>query len=184
MTLTVAQGEWEVGDAMQEIKHGWDVLAKRLRRLHPGFKYVCVFEITKAGYPHLHVLMNSFVSHQWLSRAWAEIMRSPIVHIERVKDVGAVRYVTKYLSKFAGEKGGVNEAAFIWRIRRFTFSRGYIAKSEQWRSVIFYKGRLYAWADYCFDSLVAEFCDCWDGVSPGKDGLVIFFGDNSPGVVS
>lgn len=182
LTLTVATGEWTEEESLFAIKSAWDVLLKRLRRRYPKLKFFLVFELTKRGYPHLHILLNQFIPHRWLSAAWGEIMRSPIVHIERTQDVGAVRYIMKYLGKFAGKEGGINEVSYRFGIRRFSFSRDFLAHAEKWRSRIFYRGKSHWAADICFDSLCAEFGCSWDYVGCGKDGLVVFFGESPPSV--
>jgi hypothetical protein len=76
---------------------------KRWQRLRPGNRaeYFAVFEATKNGYPHLHVLWRGpWLDQRWLSAQMAELIGSPIVHVEQVQDARkAARYVAKYLGK-------------------------------------------------------------------------------------
>lgn len=63
--------------------------------------FLAVFERTKAGWPHLHILIRSrWIDHSWLRAQMLDTMKSPIVHIERLHDSrkGAV-YCSKYCSK-------------------------------------------------------------------------------------
>lgn len=69
-----------------------------------------VFEKTKLGWPHMHILMRApFIKQAWLSETWERLTGAPIVHIRAVTpDRGAAKYVSKYLGKdphrFAGCK--------------------------------------------------------------------------------
>jgi len=60
-----------------------------------------VWERTKAGWPHAHVLFRGQpVSKHWLSRAWRDLTRSYIVDIRKVSSLEhAATYLTKYLTK-------------------------------------------------------------------------------------
>jgi len=87
-------------------------LAKRIRRHFPEapFEYALVWEATKAGWPHMHVVCRApYIPQRWLSDRWREMLGSPIVDIRAIKDPSvAARYVSKYVAKaphqFAGTK--------------------------------------------------------------------------------
>jgi len=74
------------------------------------FPFLAVFEKTKAGQPHLHILSRvEWIDHRWLSEQMDELLGSPIVDIRRVRSRHrAAAYVAKYCSKepepFKGSK--------------------------------------------------------------------------------
>lgn len=78
-------------------------LTKRIRRWLRGspFEYALVWERTKAGWPHAHLLIRSaFIPQPLLSRWWGELTGAPIVDIRRVQSRQQVAaYVSKYLTK-------------------------------------------------------------------------------------
>lgn len=71
---------------------------KRLRKAGLKFRYLCVTEAHKDGYPHIHMLMHegatplrkAELQHEW---------QFGYSSFKLVKDPGAVGYVTKYLTK-------------------------------------------------------------------------------------
>jgi len=65
------------------------------------FEYLCVFEATKLGEPHLHICFRgAWIYQRTLSRKMNEYIGAPIVDVRRVKSKSAVaEYVTKYISK-------------------------------------------------------------------------------------
>ena len=78
-------------------------LVKRIRRQFPAvtFQYLLVWETTRAGWPHAHLLARtSYLPQRALSRHWRELTGAPVVDIRRVTDArGATSYVAKYLTK-------------------------------------------------------------------------------------
>src|SRR5690606_38272330 len=74
------------------------------------FEFLAVFERTKAGWPHLHVLARApWIAQRWLSEQMADLIDAPIVDIRKIQDEGrAAKYVSKYVGKdphvFAGCK--------------------------------------------------------------------------------
>ena len=63
--------------------------------------YLCVFEATKKGEPHLHILARvKWISHGWLREQMARLINAPIVEIEEVKDKKKLAfYISKYIGK-------------------------------------------------------------------------------------
>lgn len=78
-------------------------LFKRLRRRFPvsGLQYALVWETTKKGWPHAHILMRApYIPQALISRHWKELTGSPIVDIRKVKSHREIAYyVAKYLTK-------------------------------------------------------------------------------------
>lgn len=87
----------------RRLADAWRIVVRRAKARY-GLKkleYFAVFEATKKGTPHLHILSTvRWLDQRWLSDQMNEIMASPIVDIRRVDSAGrAVRYVAKYVGK-------------------------------------------------------------------------------------
>lgn len=81
----------------------WRAVAKRVKARYgyADLAYFCVFETTKKGEPHLHVLARvGWIDQRWLSRQMAELANAPIVDIRKVRSASqAAAYVAKYIGK-------------------------------------------------------------------------------------
>lgn len=95
-------------------------LRERLERQFPAltFEYCAVWEETRAGWPHLHLLVRSgFIPQRALSRHWAELTGAPVVDVRLVSNAsGAVNYLAKYLTK---------QATTPYGIKRYRTSHGF-----------------------------------------------------------
>lgn len=104
LTLTVSPAAGDTPeDAYAVLMRAWHLIVKRLRR-DPRFEkiaYLWVVEATKAGQPHLHILLRSpFLSQSLISEWMSELASSPIVYIESIKTLKQVaNYVAKYVAK-------------------------------------------------------------------------------------
>lgn len=104
LTLTVNPERYAARiDAFKAASLAIPTLIKRLRRRFPRseVEYVLVWENTKAGWPHAHMLLRCpFVPKTYLSRAWYQLTGAYIVDIQRVKSLRQVAgYLGKYLAK-------------------------------------------------------------------------------------
>jgi len=104
ITLTVnpASSTGPVERARGLVK-AWRLIVKRAKARH-GYKkiaYFCVFEATKKGEPHLHILSDvPWLDQKWLSRQMAELTDAPIVDIRKVRSPAHVaHYIAKYIGK-------------------------------------------------------------------------------------
>jgi len=104
LTLTVnpAVGA-DQGERLLLLANAWRIIVKRLRRERGQgtVEYLAVVEYTKAGEPHLHILLRSKYVPQALLSSWmAELIDAPIVDIRAIKNQKEViRYVAKYVTK-------------------------------------------------------------------------------------
>lgn len=110
LTLTINPDEGaDPADRLAILANSWRLIVKRLRRLHPGkvIEFLAVVEETKAGEPHLHILLRSPYIPQGLLSGWMkELANSPIVDIRRIKNAReVVRYVAKYITKAPAQFG-------------------------------------------------------------------------------
>lgn len=104
LTLTVnpATGQSPEGRA-RELVDAMRIMLKRAKRKFrkSEIEYLAVFEETKKGEPHLHMLMRApFVPQKWISATMDELIAAPIVDIRRVTSARlAAQYVAKYVAK-------------------------------------------------------------------------------------
>jgi len=104
LTLTVnpAVGV-DPDDRRRMLAAAFNHLWKRVRRRWPtkSWEYFVVVEKTKAGEPHLHVLVRGpYIPQAFISKAMKELIGAFIVDIRSLKNSKAVvNYVAKYLGK-------------------------------------------------------------------------------------
>ena len=104
LTLTVNPAHEPDPDlAADELMDAWQFLWRRLRKKFDPKRlaYFSVWEKTKRGYPHLHILLRApFVPVRQISRIMEERIDAPIVDIRSIRGRrAAVNYVAKYLAK-------------------------------------------------------------------------------------
>jgi hypothetical protein len=104
LTLTVNPARYSSPDkAARDLKNAWVNLRRRMQKsfLMDRPPFIAIFERTKAGWPHLHVLMRCrFISQKWFSANMGALIGAPIVDVRFIQDVGRVAaYVAKYVSK-------------------------------------------------------------------------------------
>lgn len=104
LTLTVNPALGESPDERaQSLSDAFKVLIKRARRKFTkgNIEYLAIFEETKRGEPHLHILLRApFIPQRWISETMAALISAPIVDIRKVgRARSAALYVTKYCAK-------------------------------------------------------------------------------------
>jgi len=95
-----------------ELSHAWRRLRRAImkRQKLDALPFIAVFERTKQGEPHLHILLRApFISQRWIS-AWLDAeIGAPICDIRRIRGrKAAAAYIAKYIGKdpqrFTGTK--------------------------------------------------------------------------------
>jgi len=104
ITLTVRPQAYETpGERAQALVRALRVVWRQAKRRYGYDKipFLAVFEKTKRGEPHLHILARSkWIDQRWLSELMGSLIGAPIVDIRRVKSQAQmVNYVTKYIGK-------------------------------------------------------------------------------------
>lgn len=104
ITLTCAVRAYATPyDGFLALNEAVALLVKRLRRRYSkaSIQYWLVWETTKKGWPHVHLLFRGpWVPKGWLSSVWRELAHSPIVDIRPVRNQQQVQdYLVKYLAK-------------------------------------------------------------------------------------
>lgn len=127
ITLTVNPAHGQSPEARaQELSDAWKIVVKRARRkwTKAPLEYIAVFEATKKGEPHLHILCRApFIPQRWLSDQMNELINAPVVDIRRVHGNHEVaRYVAKYVGK--GPKP-------FAKLKRYWSSKGYLPPTDK-----------------------------------------------------
>jgi len=121
LTLTVnpATGQSPT-DRARELVDAMRIMLKRAGRkfTKSRIEYLAVFEETKKGEPHLHMLMRApFVPQKWISATMDELIAAPIVDIRRVTSARlAAQYVAKYVAKGPKSFGNLKR---YWHTKRY-----------------------------------------------------------------
>lgn len=153
ITLTVnpAQGESPEERARTLVK-AWRLIVKRAKRQYGLTKlgYLCVFEATKKGEPHLHILSTvKWMDQKWLSAQMAQIANAPIVDIRKVRSVThAARYIAKYVGKAPHRFG---------TCKRYWCTKGW--NSDTWQPPTFGKGWSCKWTIH--ETTLARLQELW-----------------------
>lgn len=104
LTLTVNPATYSGPDERaMRLSHAFRAFIRLARKTYPAkpIDYLAVFETTKRGEPHLHVLMRApYIPQRWISALMSKLINAPIVDISKVHDKRHVAaYVAKYISK-------------------------------------------------------------------------------------
>jgi hypothetical protein len=95
--------------AAKDLVRAWRLIRRSLKHANPNLKlnFMAVFEATKAGWPHLHILIRGpYLVQFWLSKQMERLTDSPHVDIRKVHNgSGAASYVSKYIGKAPGKFG-------------------------------------------------------------------------------
>lgn len=104
ITLTSTNpGHGSPAEAARRLAGAWRVIRAEFLRKHGkhALPFLCVFEKTKDGWPHLHIIGRcKWIAQAWLSKRMDALTGSPITDVRRVKGPGKVAYyITKYVAK-------------------------------------------------------------------------------------
>jgi hypothetical protein len=129
LTLTTNSDAYkDPDDAADALYHSFIHLIRAIRKRYPYayIQYLYVWERTKKGYPHLHVLLRApYIPQQWISDFMERRMRSPVVWIEAIRSSKKVAaYVSTYLGKepykFPGHRRWAQSAWYDMRTETYT----------------------------------------------------------------
>lgn len=121
LTLTCNPSHWPTTEeAYRGLSKAINRLFKSLRRRFPNghLEYALVWEKTKKGLPHCHLLLRGpYIPQKIISAQWARLTNAPIIDIRHCKSAPqAAAYISKYLTKDPHAPRGM---------KRYRFSRAY-----------------------------------------------------------
>lgn len=113
VTLTCNPSRYETPDeAARDLKRALVLLRRHMKEKRgiDRLPFIVVFERTKNGWPHMHLLVRAkYIPQRWISGEMARLIGAPIVDIRRIRGTKeAASYVAKYIGKepyaFEGSK--------------------------------------------------------------------------------
>lgn len=123
LTSRYRPDEMTIHEAAQQLVHSWRMVIQRAKRegLFNDIQYIAVFELTKKGWPHLHILARAnFLPQKWLSARMREYCDSPVVDVRAVKSQRrAAWYIAKYTAKTPEKFEGCKR---YWRTLKYDFT--------------------------------------------------------------
>lgn len=89
--------------AARALSHAWRTVRREYIKEHGkgSLAFLVVFEATKSGWPHLHMVARcKWLSQKWLKKRMGELIDSKHVDVRRIRGLSKVaHYVTKYIGK-------------------------------------------------------------------------------------
>lgn len=121
ITLTVNPSAFaDPVERAERLARAWRIVVKRFKRAFAPkeFEYLAVFEATKRGEPHLHILLRGpFIDQRWLSDQMKELIDAPIVDVRRVQNQKHLMwYMAKYMGKDLHKFGTCKR---YWRTKNY-----------------------------------------------------------------
>ncbi len=104
ITLTSRRIEGHSPDAAaRKLAWAWRIVRGEYLKAHgkKSLPFLAVFERTKKGWPHLHIVGRAkWVDQKWLSGRMGALIGAPFVWVERLTSKDKVaNYITKYIGK-------------------------------------------------------------------------------------
>jgi len=148
ITLTVNPNWFDSPeDRAQRLVKAWRLVRRRYLALRPSHRleFMAVFELTKKGEPHLHIVARgTFIPQKWLSEQMAREMGAPIVDVRAVKGGREVaKYVSKYVSKRNIKIGSLKR---YWRSIKYLEKSAAARRRENNSGATFYILDCHYWA--------------------------------------
>lgn len=117
--------------AARLLAHAWRKVRAAYLREHgkSSLPFLAVFERTKKGWPHIHIVARCrWLDQKWLSRQMNELIGSPVVDVRRVHGKSKIEaYIAKYIGK--------NPERFKF-CKRYWRSRDYLTVPTAWKKII------------------------------------------------
>jgi hypothetical protein len=172
LTLTIRPAPSRTpNSAAAELSRAWKLIKKRaIRQL--GIKkleYLAVFERTKLGWPHLHILIRGdFLPQRWLSQQMADIAGSPVVWIEAVTNQKkAATYVAKYCGKDPHKFGTLKR---YWHSKGYNINQDNEGEENPWGGYTWQR-REECLSDLRHEAVLAGFLPMW------IEGVALWWGE-------
>lgn len=130
LTLTVnPKTGFSPDDRARRLVVAWRELRRRIKKRYglQSLPFMAVFEATKRGEPHLHILLRTvFISQKFISQQMADLINSPIVDIRKIDQA---RDVASYVAKYIGKNPHTFEG-----VKRYWRSLDYLPLSRrEWK---------------------------------------------------
>ena len=156
LTLTLAPNPNKTPkDLATDLKNSFRKLVAAIRRRFGPFEYALVFELTKKGVPHAHVLFRgAYIPKKWLSLQWVRLGHGPVVYIQSVTNH---RLHSAHACKYLGK--GVGQTAFaLAPLRIVQCSAGYLPSHATDDPVVRNPGHIWVYTPSSPSDVAERFC--------------------------
>lgn len=113
------------------LAHAWRKVRALYLRIHGkgSLEFLCVFERTIKGWPHIHIVARCrWLDQRWLAAQMGSEIESPVCWVERIHSKSKIAaYVSKYIAKNPERFEGVKR---YWR------SKNYLMVSTKWVPIL------------------------------------------------
>lgn len=100
LTLTLDHNSCSAEESVSYIRSCWHKFRTYLKRQHGGsVTFIAILEFQKSGHAHLHILVDRYIHHNWISDKWVAVGGGPVVDIRRVDVHRISNYLSKYMTK-------------------------------------------------------------------------------------
>jgi len=159
LTLTLRKNELSTELNWKRLAKDWDILLKRLKRQFKTVKYFKVIELTAAGMPHIHALIDCYLPRDEIERIWREITQSSYIAAFEEIRTSAAAYMFPYLTKSIESIQRIRNLTGT-KTKIYTSSRGFLKKKEkngEW--TMHYRGYTSEECDLYMDILKKQYAD-------------------------
>jgi hypothetical protein len=109
-------------ESINLMKAGWVLLLRQIRKHFKDFQYVLIWELTKHGWPHVHIASRGpYIPQSFLKFWWKAFTNASIVHVTQINNP---RHASRYLAKYFVKDQGPILRLLAGR-RLVQFSRGW-----------------------------------------------------------
>lgn len=121
ITLTSRRVENKTAtEAAQELVTAWRIIRRKITQGTNAkqCEFIAVFEATKLGWPHLHILQRgSYIDQRFISLEMNRLTNSPVVDIRIIKNASQIAgYVAKYIGKNPHKFGKLKR---YWKSKKY-----------------------------------------------------------------
>lgn len=124
ITLTFADSSPDPFLEPAYYSRAWDNFLKRLRRRYPSLCFARMVEITKAGMPHFHILVDRYIPQKYISWAFEKCGGGKVAWCSFVDPGRSAKYITKYVTKSLDPDSRGPYFFFLSRMRSVSTSNG------------------------------------------------------------
>jgi len=86
-------------DLFEHLMKKWNKFRIYLQRKFGKVDFLWIVERQSNGFPHLHILVGSYIPFQWIKKTWSNIKAGKVADIRYVDAHRVGSYVGKYLTK-------------------------------------------------------------------------------------
>jgi len=131
VTLTYRTCNETAVQICKHIKQDIDKFFKRLTYHKKKAEYFYIIELTKKGFPHIHLIFDRFIAKQAIYKSWHDVTGAQCIRVKHLDHKSAIGYCIKYLTN--SKKMPESYWSFIFSniSRLWSSSRHFFNKPEQ-----------------------------------------------------